>query len=67
MIRDLVEERDKYKSIVAQKDDEIQELGMQVSKLRSSNTDLKLIEEKVDHFLNDLRGVIEVNNHNARP
>ena len=67
MIRDLVEERDKYKSIVAQKDDEIQELGMQVSKWRSSNTDLKLIEEKVDHFLNDLRGVIEVNNHNARP
>ena len=67
MIRDLVEERDKYKSIVAQKDDEIQELGMQVSKWRSSNTDLKLIEEKVDHFLNDLRGVIEVNGHNARP
>lgn len=67
MIRDLVEERDKYKSIVAQKDDEIQELGMQVSKWRSSNTDLKLIEEKVDHFLNDLRGVIEVNSHNARP
>ena len=67
MIRDLVEERDKYKSIVAQKDDEIQELGMQVSKWRSSNTDLKLIEEKVDHFLNDLRGVIEVNSHNAKP
>ena len=67
LIRDLVEERDKYKSIVAQKDDEVQELGIQVSRWRSSNTDLKLIEEKVDHFLNDLRGVIEVNNHNARP
>ena len=67
LIRDLVEERDKYKSIVAQKYDKIQELGMQVSKWRSSNTDLKLIEEKVDHFLNDLRGVIEVNSHNARP
>ena len=67
LIRDLVEERDKYKAIVAQKDDEIQELGMQVSKWRSSNTDLKLIEEKVDHFLNDLRGVIEVNMHSAKP
>ena len=67
LIRDLVEERDKYKAIVAQKDDEIQELGMQVSKWRSSNTDLKLIEEKVDHFLSDLRGVIEVNMHSAKP
>lgn len=67
LIRDLVEERDKYKRIVSDKDDEIQDLSLQVNKWRSSNTDLKLIEEKVDHFLTEMRHVIEQNIHSAKP
>ena len=67
LIRDLVEERDKYKRIVSEKEEDICDLGMQVNKWRSTNTDLKLIEEKVDLFLNDLRHVIDQNRHNAKP
>ena len=43
------------------------ELGSQVSRWRSANTDLKLIEEKVDQFLTELRPVIDQNRHNAKP
>ena len=58
MIRDLVEERDKFKRFVSEKDDEIQELALQVKSWRSTNTDLKLIEEKVGHFLNEVKHVL---------
>ena len=59
LIRDLVEERDKFKQAVSDKEDEIVELGMQVKQWRSSNTDLKLIEEKVEHFLNEMKQLIQ--------
>lgn len=57
LIRDLVEERDKYKRMVGEKEEEIIDLGMQVKKWRSTNTELKLIEEKVEQFLTDMRHV----------
>ena len=59
MIKDLVDERDKFKIIVSDKEDEVCDLSGQVKTWRSSNTDLKLIEEKVDQFLKDLRHVIQ--------
>lgn len=59
LIQDLVAERDKYKHLVDDKEEEIVDLGMQVKQWRSSNTDLKLIEEKVDGFLADIKHVTE--------
>ena len=67
LVKDLVAERDQYKRIVSEKEEEIMELGSQVSRWRSANTDLKLIEEKVDQFLTELRHVIDQNRHNAKP
>lgn len=67
VIRDLVEERDKYKHIVTDRDDEIEDLSLQVKTWRSSNTDLKLIEEKVEVFISDIKQVLKEYRHNARP
>jgi len=67
LIRDLVEERDKFKHAVSDKEDEIVELAMQVKQWRSTNTDLKLIEEKVSQFLNEMKHVIQQNRYNAKP
>ena len=67
LIRDLVEERDKFKHAVSDKEDEIVELGMQVKQWRSNNTDLKLIEEKVEHFLNEMKQLIQQNRKNSKP
>lgn len=67
VIRDLVEERDKYKHIVTDRDDEIEDLSLQVKTWRSSNTDLKLIEEKVEVFVSDIKQVLKEYRHNARP
>ena len=67
LIRDLVEERDKYKRIVSEKEEEVQDLNIAVNRWRSTNTELKLIEEKVEHFLTDLRSVIEQNNYACKP
>ena len=67
VIRDLVEERDKYKHIVTDRDDEIEDLSLQVKTWRSSNTDLKLIEEKVEVFVLDIKQVLKEYRHNARP
>ena len=67
LIRDLVEERDKFKHSVSEKEDEIVELAIQVKQWRSANTDLKLIEEKVDHFLNEMKHVIQQNRKNSKP
>ena len=58
-IQDLVSERDKYKGITENKEEEILELSEQMKGLRNTTTDLKLIEEKVDSFLQDIVLVIE--------
>ena len=52
---------------LSEKEEEIMELNSSVNKWRSANTDLKLIEEKVDQFLTELRHVIDQNRHNAKP
>ena len=67
VIRDLAEERDKFKRIVAEKDEEIADLSLQVKNWRSSNTDLKLIEEKVEVFVSDLMHVLKEFRHSAKP
>ena len=41
------------------KEEEILELSEQIKGLRNTTTDLKLIEEKVDSFLQDIVLVIE--------
>ena len=58
-IKDLVAERDKYKESSQAKEEEILELSEQIKEMRTTNTDLKLIEEKVDSFLQDIMLVIE--------
>lgn len=50
----MVGERDRFKSSSEAKEEEILELSDQVKALRTSYTDLKLIEEKVDTFLQDI-------------
>ena len=58
-IQDLVSERDKYKALSENKEEEILELSEQMKGLRNMNTDLRLIEEKVDGFLQEIMQVIE--------
>lgn len=67
VIRDLVEERDKFKHHVSELTDEIEDLNGQVTMWRSSNTELKLIEEKVECFLSEVKQVLKQHRHSARP
>ena len=65
-IQDLVSERDKYKELAQTKEEEILELSEQMKEMRNTNTDLQLIEEKVDSFLQDIVLVIEQIKRNLR-
>ena len=66
LIKDLQADRDKYKELSVEKEEEIHELGVQIKVLRTSNTDLKLIEEKVDAFLQEITSEIEIHKRAAR-
>ena len=67
LIQDLVDERDKFKRITSEKEDEIVELGLEVKNWRGTNTDLKLIEEKTEQFLGDMKHVLEEIKHKSKP
>ena len=60
-IRELVDARDQYKKSSEAKEEEILEMSDQIKALRTSYTDLKLIEEKVDTFLQDI--MLVADNH----
>lgn len=48
LIKDLVTERDKLKSILAEKDVETAEMAVEIRATRAKLTDLTLIEEKTE-------------------
>jgi chromosome segregation ATPase len=61
LVKDMASERDKFKKLQEEKEQEIGDLAFELKVTRQKLTDLTLIEEKIVHFISDTDLQVEAN------